>query len=284
MDARRSSRRCARALGVRAFFFLAALSGHAFADARLAQDLFEAGDWVGCRREAKRAALSQPEDPDLRFLEAVSRLRLRMDEEAARAMLREVIADYGKQGTGDRAAAAALELGASEEIAGRRQPALDAYSIALTSAGTPERALRAVAGIDRIREQDPEGVHLAPDLEPILRILRPSIPAEAKVAPAGTGSEARSGFQPAGFLVSLYRNQVRPAIGSRCELNPSCSEYFVQAGHRHGWLAFPMIADRFFREPSVVQSADRESARDSQARVADPLTDHDFWHRKESPP
>lgn len=284
MDARRSSRRCARALGVRALFFLIACSVPASAEAPLARELFEAGDWSGCRREAKRAALSQPADPEIRFLEAVCLLRLGTEEEAARASLRSVIADFRKQGEGDRAAAAALELGASEEAVARWRSALDAYAIALSCAGSPAIALRAAAGIDRLQDRDSAWVRSVPDLEPVLRTLRPSIPDDARAVPAGAIRENPPGFRPSGALVVFYRSQIRPAIGNRCELNPSCSEYFLQAGRRHGGLAFPMIADRFFREPSVAQKAKREPSRDGQSRAVDPLDDHDFWHRKEPIP
>lgn len=284
MEARRSSLRCARALAVRALFLLALFPGRARADAALARELLDAGDWAGGRREARRAALAGSDDPEIRYIEAVCLLRLGTEEAAARSALAGVIADFRARGVSDRAAAAALELGASEEAAGRWRPALEAYATALACARTPDPALRAAAGIDRLRKRDPEWSRSAPELEPVLRSLRPAIPDEAKLAPVAAGREPDRGFRLSGFFVSLYRTQVRPAIGDRCEMNPSCSEYFRQAGLRHGWLAFPMIGDRFFREPSVVQAADAASARDRQSRVPDPLDDHDFWHRKEPPP
>jgi len=76
-----------------------------------------------------------------------------------------------------------------------------------------------------------------------------------------------------GGIVRMYRRWVGPAIGARCSLTPSCSEYFLQAGRRHGWLAFPMMADRLVREPSVVAAAEVRIA----GRIADPLEDHDGW-------
>ncbi len=73
-------------------------------------------------------------------------------------------------------------------------------------------------------------------------------------------------------VVEFYREWIRPAIGSRCSLSPSCSEYFLTAGRRHGWWAFPMMADRLVREPGLVSSAP-----DPSQRVSDPVDDHDRW-------
>ena len=79
------------------------------------------------------------------------------------------------------------------------------------------------------------------------------------------------------WTVSFYRHVIRPAIGSRCSLSPSCSGYFLQASRRHGWLALPMIADRLVREPSVVAQHEREVQMHGETRIADPLSDHDGW-------
>jgi len=73
-------------------------------------------------------------------------------------------------------------------------------------------------------------------------------------------------------VVGFYREWIRPAIGSRCSLSPSCSEYFLTAARRHGWWAFPMMADRLVREPGLVSSAP-----DPNQRVSDPVDDHDWW-------
>ena len=73
------------------------------------------------------------------------------------------------------------------------------------------------------------------------------------------------------------RHAIRPAIGSRCSLDPSCSEYFRQASRNHGLLSIPMIADRLVREPSVVLKREREIVVGGETRIADPLSDHDQW-------
>ncbi|MBQ9345305.1 MAG: membrane protein insertion efficiency factor YidD [Kiritimatiellae bacterium] len=83
---------------------------------------------------------------------------------------------------------------------------------------------------------------------------------------------------PARGLIAFYRSQVRPAIGGRCALEPSCSEYFLQASKKHGLLGIPLIADRFAREPAVTQAAEVLVERpDGSLRIADPVDNHDFW-------
>ena len=86
---------------------------------------------------------------------------------------------------------------------------------------------------------------------------------------------------PARGVVSFYRAQIAPAIGSRCELQPSCSAYMLEACQAHGLLGYALMADRFIREPSVY-NARRQLVvlPDGRIKIADPLTDHDFWMKE----
>ena len=84
-----------------------------------------------------------------------------------------------------------------------------------------------------------------------------------------------------GWFVGVYRSQISPAIGARCVLQPSCSEYFVQAKAKHGLLAIPMIGDRFFREPEVSnRKLEPMIMEDGHIRYRDPVEYHDFWMMK----
>ncbi len=83
-------------------------------------------------------------------------------------------------------------------------------------------------------------------------------------------------------VVGFYRLFVGPAIGNRCVLEPSCSRYYLEASRKHGVIGVPMIADRFVREP-VVSGSDRLVRRpDGSWRHPDPVSDHDWWFRKEA--
>lgn len=104
----------------------------------------------------------------------------------------------------------------------------------------------------------------------------------AKSAPAANppgGFSAGSALARA--VVSFYRFAVSPAIGARCALEPSCSQYFLIASRKHGFLGIPMIADRFIREP-VASGADRPVVRNAAGALKhpDPVEDHDWWFAK----
>lgn len=86
-------------------------------------------------------------------------------------------------------------------------------------------------------------------------------------------------FSLARFFVLVYRNFVSSAIGRRCALYPSCSEYFLQAVKTYGWFGFPMQADRFVREPDVVALGERIIIN-GKVKYYDPLSAHDFWFKQ----
>jgi hypothetical protein len=84
---------------------------------------------------------------------------------------------------------------------------------------------------------------------------------------------------PGRLVIRFYRRQIAPALGRRCSLNPSCSEYALQALRRHGLLALAMYADRGVREPSIVADAERVVFVNGLRKFADPLDAHDWWMR-----
>ena len=83
-------------------------------------------------------------------------------------------------------------------------------------------------------------------------------------------------------VVGFYRLFVGPAIGDRCVLEPSCSQYYLEASRKHGILGVPMITDRFVREPVESNSPRRIRMPDGSWRHPDPVSDHDWWFSKEA--
>ncbi len=83
-------------------------------------------------------------------------------------------------------------------------------------------------------------------------------------------------------VVGFYRHFVGPALGARCALEPSCSQYFLEASRAHGVFGLPMIGDRFVREP--VASASDKWVRNAKGELKhpDPVSDHDGWFSKEA--
>ena len=83
-------------------------------------------------------------------------------------------------------------------------------------------------------------------------------------------------------VVGFYRLFVGPAIGDRCVLEPSCSQYYLEASRKHGILGVPMITDRFVREPVESHSERLIRMPDGSWRHSDPVSDHDWWFSKEA--
>lgn len=83
------------------------------------------------------------------------------------------------------------------------------------------------------------------------------------------------GAMPVRAMVGFYRAFIGPALGHRCILDPSCSNYALQAARERGWLGLPMTADRLIREPSVIALRERiVTDAQGKVRIADPVSDH----------
>ena len=94
-----------------------------------------------------------------------------------------------------------------------------------------------------------------------------------------TSGNSRSSItaKPAQWMILFYRSQIRPAIGQRCSLTPSCSEYGMQALKKHGILGLAMIGDRTFREPDVVTEKLSPVRIGNRWFYKDTLESHDWW-------
>ena len=116
------------------------------------------------------------------------------------------------------------------------------------------------------------------ELEALAASQGPLAPAAAEELALRAGPAASLGRVagwPGVWIVGFYRSQIRPAIGARCSLHPSCSEYFLQAVKKHGLLGFPLIGDRLVREPGVANDPGRYHEFDGKLRASDPLDEHD---------
>ena len=82
---------------------------------------------------------------------------------------------------------------------------------------------------------------------------------------------------PARWLIAFYQQQIAPAIGRRCSLQPSCSAYAGKALRKHGLLGLAIYADRCIREPHVVSERRAPVMIDGTLKYEDPLEDHDYW-------
>ena len=265
------------------FFFLLAGSAGAGVSLSLAGDLYAEGQWTAARTEARRA---QAEAGDVaaaaaaRLLGACSALRLGEGREAAKTELATV---WNHAGAAPAARCeAAYELGLAEWADRRMDSAFPALEYAFLRSRDVPLFLRSGCSLYFFLKADRPRRRANPALWQALQSCRdiwpPAVWRECRPRRKAGPSWASA---PGRWIVTFYRAQIGPAIGSRCDLQPSCSEYFLQASRAHGLLGIPIMADRFIREPSVVSAAETPvTMPDGRIRYADPVSDHDFWMKR----
>jgi len=265
------------------FFILGPAVAGAGVALDLAGELYAEGQWEAAWTESRRA-LAEAGGP-----EAAARARLLSAQAARRAgqasgpALNELRAVWGDEEVPlEIRCAAACELGQAEGENRDAAAAYDALLFAYQNArGAPlfwrsGCSLYFLMKTDRRLRRDGAAVwrslQSCRDAWP-LEIWRECRP-RRKAGPSWASAPGR-------WIVGFYRSQIGPAIGARCDLEPSCSEYFLRASRAHGLLGIPIMADRFIREPSVVSAKEKPVVMpDGRIRFADPLSDHDFWMEK----
>jgi len=263
------------------FFFLLSGLSAAAVSVELAAELFGEGNWAAARTESLRVALSSSgaAADRARLLASVSALRLGRGQEAAQAEL----AALWHSETVDREtrSMAAYELGLSEWGEGAATNTLSALTFAYLNARQPPLFWRAGCSLFFFLNADAALRMQEPALWQSLQSCRDAWPLEVwqECRPRKKSGTSLASL-PGKWVVQFYRAQISPAIGARCDLLPSCSEYFKQASRAHGLLGISIMADRFVREPSVVAAAEKPVVMpDGQIRFEDPLSDHDSWLR-----
>jgi putative component of membrane protein insertase Oxa1/YidC/SpoIIIJ protein YidD len=257
------------------FFFV--LASHA-TTTELASDLFAEGDWAGCRRECERQLVETPRNETADLLGAVCLLRLTNRIDLAVGTLQELSTSATSVNV---RAMAAYELG---RVEWRRNSAAQAFKLfrqAYLETTSQDLFLHAGCSLDLLIRNFPNigksDTVFFQSLETSRALWTPELVKECTLE-QNPGSGLLS--KPGQWVVAFYRELIRPAIGGRCSLEPSCSEYFKQASEKHGLLGLTIQADRFIREPSVVQAEERPIPVKEGIRYYDPLSDHDEWMKK----
>jgi putative component of membrane protein insertase Oxa1/YidC/SpoIIIJ protein YidD len=261
-------------------FFLTLGPASAGVSLELAGELFAERQWEAARVESRRAlaeAGAPEEAAQARLLSAQAAFRLGRDRKPALVDLRAVRGD--EQAPLEIRCAAAYELGLAEWENCDRAAAFSALLFAYQNARAAPLFWRAGCSLYFLMKSDKRLRREEAAVWRSLQSCRDAWPLEiwreCRPRPKGGSSWASA---PGRWIVKFYRAQIGPAIGSRCDLQPSCSEYFRQASHTHGLLGIPIMADRFVREPSVVSAKEKPVVMpDGRIRFADPLSDHDFW-------
>ena len=260
------------------------LSAALAAPLELAADLFAEGQWAAARVESLRvqAEASAPEAGRARLLAAVSALRLGQGRTEAKA---ELAALWRAESTElETRCMAAYEFGLVDWSDGGKSNALAALKFTYLQTRDTPLFWRSGCSLYFFLKTDEALRRQEAATWQSLQSCRDAWPLEVwrECRPRKPGGESLFAL-PGKWVVKFYRAQIGPAIGSRCDLLPSCSEYFMQASRAHGLLGVPIMADRFVREPSVVSArAQPVTMPDGRIHYADPVSDHDYW-MKEKP-
>jgi hypothetical protein len=79
------------------------------------------------------------------------------------------------------------------------------------------------------------------------------------------------------WMLSFYQKTVGPVVSGRCPMYPTCSQYSVQAIHKHGpAIGIIMTADRIIHELDEQNDAPLVKVG-SRYRFDDPVRNNDFW-------
>lgn len=246
----------------------------------LAAELFAEGQWAAARTESLRVQSVADAGPDgdrARLLAAVSALRMGPGRAGAKAEL--AVLWQAESANLETRCMAAYEFGLADWADGGPKNALAALKFAyLQTRDTPLFWRSGCSLYFFLKAEKPLRLQEAATWQS-LQSCREAWPLEVwrECGPPPKAGDSVSAL-PGKWIVKFYRAQISPAIGSRCDLQPSCSEYFRQASRAHGLLGVPLMADRFIREPSVVSARARSvTLPDGRIRYADPVSDHDFW-------
>jgi len=259
------------------FFFALMLDAAAGSALDLAVDLFGEGQWAAARTESlrARAEASGSEADRARLLADVSALRMGAGREEAKSGL---LALWRSEATDlEIRCMAAYEWGRADGADGGTN-APSALEFAYLQTRDTPLFWRAGCSLYFCLKADRKLRQEKPVVWQSLQSCRDAWPPEVwrECTPSKKGVSMAA--LPGQWVVAFYRAQIGPAIGSRCDLLPSCSEYFLQASRAHGLLGVPLMADRFVREPSVVSAREQPvTMPDGRIRYADPVSDHDFW-------
>lgn len=254
--------------------FLAALS--APAQIELARELFAERDYAFCFVEAERVLAETQPHPEAALLSASAYSKL--SAATNRLCLVESLINDDTIPL-DTRLLAAYECGRTAWESDSHTKAFDLMSFCFLHANSDNLRLKSACSLFSMLSKHPK---LLPRNSPIrLEIAATSTQWDSRLMNECSVKSKRPGILslPGRVIVALYRRNVSPAIGQRCIINPSCSEYFRQASIKHGLLGVPMQADRFIREPDLIQAGFREDSSGSRT-IPDPLSDHDFWMEK----
>lgn len=243
---------------------------------RLAAELYGEGNWSACRTECRRVLAAQPGHGAATLLLAIAQARSRTapTNTLARLCISEKL-------TPEMRGVARCELADALLDAGKVDSATGHYKAVFQS--TRSRALlqRSARALTALLRDHPSIARKSPGLAGQLDTCADIWRRSPKPRPAAKQRKRAWTALPVEWVISFYRTQISPAIGRRCSLTPSCSEYALRALRRHGLLGLSIYADRAVREPEIVKARKDPVRVGGYRRYRDPLTEHDCWLGKQ---
>lgn len=239
-------------------------------------------NWKNCYVEAMRAGISYPENQEFKYYKAMSALKLNKNTEKALDTLYKIYTSTNLPTSTRIKTLAAYEYGKEQWEQANDNKAFDALTYTFYNTKSPELFILSGCALFQFSSDFPQYKKDNSDLYMQINSSRDLWNAkyfalskvDIKHDKIGIITKAGQGF------ITFYRTHIGPAIGDRCVLNPSCSEYFKQNLNAHGIVAVPMQADRFFREPDMAHRSDNIIIVNGRIKHADPISDHDFWFDK----
>jgi putative component of membrane protein insertase Oxa1/YidC/SpoIIIJ protein YidD len=245
----------------------------------LAYQLADEKKWNACLRECQRIKIEHGEMAPSRIHLLDIFCRIQMNKEDKNKLLEQLSLLKTRTDNPETAASASFEMGRLLWSQHRDLEALDSFAFSFQTTTNSMLFLQAACSSFLVMEKNHSLRSSRPDLVQQINTSRALWFGELFGA-CRLQIEHQPLFSPANWIVHFYRSQISPAIGQRCTLEPSCSEYFHQAAIRHGPLSVPLIADRFIREPTVNNEKKDPVFVRGMLRYRDPLDAHDFWIKK----
>lgn len=237
----------------------------------LAEQLFAEGQWRQCRSECMRYLSAHPGNRSIQLTSLQVELRLGKDVTATLT----TFAD-SPETPQELKCKASYELALTYLNANRPKEALDRLIYCFNNTESGKLFADATRQANTILNDNTDLEEQHPELISIIRTASKTWPKKRKVITTSTWLPAN----PAMLVIAFYRTQISPAIGARCSLYPSCSQYAVEALRKHPITGLGMTGDRMVREPDVVAAKDKPVVINNMIKYADPVSDHDFWMRK----
>ena len=235
----------------------------------LAEQLFAEGKWQQCRSECLRLLATSPDNSNIQLtsLQAQQRMGKNVTDDMT------ALADSTKTPQELRCEAS-YELALIHLDAKHSEDALDRLIYCFNHTKSGQLFAASTRKANTILNNNPALEEKHQELVSIIRTASRTWPRNRNVsADKSTWLPAN----PAMLVISFYRSQISPAIGARCSLHPSCSQYAVESLKKHPIAGIGLTGDRMIREPDVVDAKDKPIVLQNKIKYSDPVSDHDFW-------